>query len=164
MNHNGRPSKKELWKQKIAYGVTKLTEENVRKLGEAFAIGATVEESCDYADISPSTYYLWCDKNPELSEYFDRMRQKLPLKAKANIAGKIHNANAETGDITLSRWLVERNQPDSYGDILRIKDDRTPGNSTPDEDKLAIDALHKTLRDNRIKRSLERAKAEGEIP
>lgn len=158
-----RLSKKEIWKRNIAYGVTKMTESNVKKLGEAFAIGATIHEACDYADVSPQTYYNWCEKNPQLLEYFDRMRKKLPLKAKANIANRIHG-NYTTGDIPLSRWLVERNQPEEYGETVKLAHSGEISNDgLPDEDKAVVAELHTRLKENRLKRSHEKAKADGEL-
>lgn len=49
---------------------TKLNELTVKKLEEAFLIGATVEEACFYADISKQTYYNWSKENPELFDRF----------------------------------------------------------------------------------------------
>ena len=112
----GRITHKELWKQHIAYAVTKLTQDVVQKLDQAFSIGSTIKEACDYADISPNTYYRWVEKYPELSDHFKRMRQRLPLKAKQNIAQSIQN-----GDTGFSRWLIERFQPEQYGDRLKLE-------------------------------------------
>ena len=154
----GRPTKKEIWKRNIGYGVTKLTESVVQKLGEAFAIGATVPEACDYADVSPRTFYNWQEKNPKLLQYFSRMREKLPLKAKYNIAKRIHGEMVP-GDILLSKWLVERQQPEAYAETLKIKGEV----SSQDENKAIIDEFHSKLKSNIQKRSLEKAKQEGEL-
>lgn len=151
----GRKTKREQWLKNIAYGVTKCNELNVKKLGEAFAIGATIHEACDYADISPQTYYNWIEKKPELLEYFNRMREKLPLKAKANIAEQIHNR-----DITLSRWLIERKQPEEYGETLKLSSSEETKGELPQEDKNLIDEFHKKLIDNRLRRSKEKSKEE----
>lgn len=159
-----RPTKKEIWKRNIGYGVTKLNETNVKKLGEAFAIGATIHEACDYADVAPKTYYNWIKKNPELLPYFDRMREKLPLKAKHNIAQRIHG-QPTSGDIPLSKWLVERKQPDDYGETLKMKHDGeiNTEHSIAQEDKELIKELHTRLKTNLIKRSRDKAKQDGEI-
>ncbi len=155
---------RELWKKNIGYAVTKLTVDAVQKLGHAFAIGATIPEACDYADIAPRTYYYWVSKNDELLQYFERMRQKLPLVAKDNIATEIRGNKEKgiKGDIGLSRWLIERQQPEQYGETLNLKHSGEIGKTT-DEDKEAIDKLHETLKQNMFRRSRERAKAEGEI-
>ena len=158
-NKGGRPTNKELWKKNIAYGVTKLTENAVNKLGEAFAIGSTVGEACDYADIAPKTYYNWCEKNSELLLYFDRMRQKLPLKAKHNIAQAIHANN-----LTFSQWLVERQQPDLYAETFKMKHSgEIKGDAIYEENIRAIEIFHNILKENIKKRSLQEAKEKGDV-
>lgn len=153
--HNGRPTKKELWKAAIAYGVTKMSSESVQKLGQAFAIGATVDEACDYADIAPRTFYNWQEKNSDLMQYFSRMRQRLPLKAKTNIAESIHNK-----DIGLSRWLVERRQPGEYGETIKLDHS---GETSSDEDRAITERYHAELSATRLKRSKEKAIKDGEL-
>jgi hypothetical protein len=154
-----RPTKYEQWKQAISRGVTKLTPEVVTKLKEAFAIGATVEEACFYAEISDRTYYRWIEKNPELCQEFDRMRQKLPLKAKENIARQIQDYK----DIGLSKWLIERQQPESYGETVKLQHsgEISQGETVSDEDNQAIEEFHKKLKENAVKRIIEKAKKEG---
>jgi hypothetical protein len=63
----------------------KFTEETIRKLEEVFAIDWTVWEACFYADISWDTYYRWIKENPELSEKFNRLREKPVLKARMEV-------------------------------------------------------------------------------
>lgn len=60
---------------------TKLDDNTVKKLEEAFSIGADIPAACFYADISRQTYYNWIDSFPELKEKFDRLREKPVLKA-----------------------------------------------------------------------------------
>lgn len=61
---------------------TKLTEDTVKRLEEAFAIDATVEEACFYANISKQTYYNWIKKHTDKKERFDALRNKPVLKAR----------------------------------------------------------------------------------
>jgi hypothetical protein len=147
-----RPTKKEVWKRNIAYGVSKMTPEVIQKLEAAFAIGATVSEACDYADVSPATYYSWCQKNPELLERFDRMRTKLPLKAKENIARRIKGESI-LGDIGLSKWLVERQQPENYAETIKLQ------SSEGDDAKIVSEfeeRLQQNMRDRIIKKAKEK--------
>jgi len=153
-----RPTKKEQWRRNIGYGVTKFSESAVNKFGEAFAIGATVGEACDYADVAPQTYYNWTKKNPELLEYFQRMREKLPLKAKHNIAQAIHANN-----LSFSQWLVERQQPELYGETLKMQHTEIKGDTPHEEDIEATELFHKTIKENMRKRRMEKAKQDGEI-
>ncbi len=150
-----RPTKRQRWYKALSQMKTKLSPEIVSKLKEAFAIGATVNQACYYAEIAESTYYRWVKENPRLSEEFNTMRAKLPLAAKKNIAIAITNKE----DIGLSKWLVERTEPDSYGEKITI--DLNDG--TNPEDREAIIAFHARIKENRIKKSLEKAKEEGEI-
>ena len=112
----GRPTNDELWRQAIGAKVTKLTPETVNKLKEAFAIDCTIEQACKYAEISKQTYYNWINANPELLDEFEEMKETLPLKAKHNIALKIH-----AGDVPLSERYLSRKEPDTYADRLKIE-------------------------------------------
>ena len=153
-NKGGRPTNKELWKKNIGYGVTKLTQEAVNKFGEAFAIGATRAQACEYADVSPQTYYNWCAKNPELLEYFDKMRQKLPLKAKHNIAQAIHS-----GNLTFSQWLVERKESGDYGETLKLEHS---GEVKDGDDTEIVLQFREKLKQRMLERSKNKAKQDGE--
>lgn len=151
---NGRPNKKDAWREAISQAVTKLTPEVVGKLKEAFAIGATIEQACFYAEIHPSTYYDWVKKNPELSEEFDKMKEKMPLKAKENIAKKIHG-QPTLGDIGLSKWLLERKESDVYGDKTKIEHSgEIRSGEKNEEDEQAMEEFHAKLKENMRKRRL----------
>ena len=69
----------------------KLNDETVKKLEEAFAIDASVEEACFYADITRQTYYNWIKENIDLAEKFDRLRQKPILKARQEVIKGLNN-------------------------------------------------------------------------
>jgi len=154
----GRKSKNQKWREALSASKTKLTPEVVRQLKEAFSIGATVKQACYYAEIAESTYYDWILKNPKLGEEFTKMRQRLPLAAKTNIASAIQNMK----DIGLSKWLVERTEPDAYGETLNLK--HQGDLNLASEDKEALESFHETLRANLRERSLKKAKEEGELP
>src|SRR3989344_2413831 len=78
----GRPTKQQQKSRRISEAVSKMTSENLQKLKECFAIDASIEEACYYAEISTRTYYNWIKKNPELLQEFERLRQKPVLKAR----------------------------------------------------------------------------------
>jgi len=152
----GRPTKKEIWKRNISYGVTKMTPEVIQKFEQAFAIGATIAESCDYANVSPSTYHNWVNKNPELLDKFDRMRQKLPLKSKENIARRIHGEPV-SGDISLSKWLIERQQPEKYGETIKMQHigEIATDVTHPEDEELRLQFKSK-LKENIRRRAIEK--------
>ena len=141
---------------------TKLTEECVHKLEEAFGIGASVRQACYYANISQSTYYVWVEANPELLDRFEDLKEKLPLKALHNIASRIHGEST-TGDLGLSKWLLERRMSDEFGEKVKLEHSGELGDGTPQEDKEVIAEFHTRLKANRLRRSQEKAKADGEI-
>lgn len=88
---------------------TKMTDLTVKKLEEAFSIGATILEACIYADISRQTYYDWIKANPNLSDRFEQLREKPILKARDNIAKAIAAGDADT-----SKWYLERKKKDEF--------------------------------------------------
>lgn len=59
-----------------------MTNDKIKKLEDAFAIDASIDEACYYANISHQTYYNWLKKKPELVERFERLRQKPVLTAR----------------------------------------------------------------------------------
>lgn len=158
----GRKSKDQKWREAISKAVTKLTPEVVAKLKQAFAIGASPEQACYYAEIHVVTYYRWIKKYPELRKEFALMKQRLPLAAKTNIASAIETLK----DIGLSKWLLERKEPDEFGETLNINTtgEVNIGSHTPPEDQEAIIAMRNTLKENMLKRRTALAKEKGEIP
>ena len=85
------------------------------KLEQAALIDAPVEEMCFYADISPASYYRFMEKNPKFREKIRLLRERLTLKSRQNIAGRI-----ESGDINLSKWMLERRKPSEFGETLKL--------------------------------------------
>ena len=63
----------------------KFTPEVIAKLEHAFSIDATVEEACYYADISQDTFYRWKKGSPQLSEKFDRLKNRPVFVARQSV-------------------------------------------------------------------------------
>ena len=61
----------------------------VKKLEEAFSIGASVSEACMYADIHRDTYYRWIRNNPLLQDRFQALLEKPILKARQTVVNAI---------------------------------------------------------------------------
>ena len=97
-------------------GATKLKKSVIGKLAEAFAIDASVKEACYYAGIHKDTYYDWVKKYPTLADHFERLRERLPLKARQNIAGKI-----ESGDSEISQWFLSHKKPDEFSSKVKVE-------------------------------------------
>lgn len=138
--------------------VTKFSEECVTLLGEAFAIGANVKMACYYANISRNTFYRWLKESPSLSDRFEDLRQKLPLQALHNISKGI-----DAGEIPLSERLLAKRFPKEYAETFKIQHVDDDGTGTPNEDREIIKEFHDKLKSNRLKRSRDKAKLDGEI-
>lgn len=82
-------------------------KETVRKLKEAFAIGADVTAACAFAEISRETYYDWCKKDPKLAEETDRLREKPVLKA-------FNTVYKELDKVDTAKWYLERRRKTDF--------------------------------------------------
>jgi hypothetical protein len=67
--------------QKFKYAVM------VRRLEEAFSVGASISEACGYAGISRDTYYRWTKNNKGLLERFESLIESPVLRAKQSVVG-----------------------------------------------------------------------------
>ena len=92
--------------------------EILAKLETAFAIGATDVEACAHAGCSPSTYYRYSNDNPEFCERVNALKEKLPLKAKSELAKLIND-----GDKTTVLWYLERKKRNEFS--LKTEIDHT---------------------------------------
>lgn len=90
-------------KKKVNLGgrPTVMTSEVVIKLEQAFAIDATVEEACSYAEISRNTFYEYLKKNPEFQDRIDDLRNRPILKARQTIVKSLDNPQQ-------AQWYLER--------------------------------------------------------
>lgn len=71
----------------------------------------TDEESCHYAGINKSTYYVWRKESDEFCEVIDIAKTWLFRKAKQNLVDAV-----ESGDPDNSKWLLSRRQKDIYSE------------------------------------------------
>ncbi len=114
---------------------TVMTESVVLKLEQAFALDASVEEACSYADIARNTFYEYLKNNPEFKDRIEDLRQKPVLKARQTVVQALGDANyafkylekkkkAEfgnsvelTGNLTISQVLdnLEKDGPAPQG-------------------------------------------------
>lgn len=108
-------TKREQINRKIAAAVTKMTPEIIAKLKQAFAIDATIEEACSYAEIHTSTYHRWVIKHPELSDEFERLRQRPVLTARTTV---VRGLASDTG---LAMSYLVRKRPDEFVSKQKIE-------------------------------------------
>ena len=65
----------------------------VNKLEEAFAIDASIEEACFYANISRQSYYNNVKEGSELFDRFQALRNKPVLKARQTVVKSLDDPN-----------------------------------------------------------------------
>jgi len=109
-----RPTKRQQINKKISESMSKMTPDCINKLKEAFAIDASIEEACYYADISIQTYYNWKEKNPELFESITRLREKPVLKARQTIVTNLDK-------VASAQWYIERKRPDEFSTKTKVE-------------------------------------------
>lgn len=88
---------------------TVITDKVIKKLEEGFLNDFNIEEACLFSGISRQTFYNYINKNPEMKERFEALRENVKLKAKINIA-----KNIKKGDVDISKWLLEHRAPEEY--------------------------------------------------
>jgi hypothetical protein len=94
---------------------SKLTPEAVKKLEEAFAIDATVEEACFYAGISRQTFYNWRRENPALFDTIEALRMR-PVLAMRQAAVRLGISSYSSAMDYLSR-----KRPDEFGNRSKLE-------------------------------------------
>lgn len=87
---------------------TKITEETLMRLQIAFLAGATDDEACAFASITPKTLYNYQDSNPEFLHQKEAWKKNPVLKAKFTVVtnlDKVGNA----------QWYLERRSKAEFG-------------------------------------------------
>ena len=99
---------------------TVMTESVLQKLEAAFSIGSTDREAVAHAGIAQNSYYNYCKENPEFLQRVNDLKEKLPLKAKSELAKFINN-----GDKQAVLWYLERKKKNEFS--LKTEVDHTSG-------------------------------------
>lgn len=86
---------------------SKFTDEAKENIRKAAAVGANIKQTCYFLSISERTYQNWRTENPEFFLEMELVRERMPLKAKQNIASGL-----EKGDTELSKWILEKKDPE----------------------------------------------------
>lgn len=145
-----RPTKHEA-RYKNVGRKTKITPEVLKKLEEAAAFDATVAEMCFYAEISPTTYYTYCDKNPQFLGRIAELREKPVLLARQTVVKSLSEP------VHAFRYL-ERKRSDEFSEKSKVEHSGSVGNDDGfyDEDDDVPKKFNKEYRKNmhdRIKKS-----------
>lgn len=88
---------------------TVMTPEIIARLEDAFLHGANDKEAIFQANIGSSTFYEYCQKNPDFAERKEQLKDMVKYRAKLNVAKAINE-----GDKTLSQWYLERKAKDEF--------------------------------------------------
>ena len=92
----------------------KLTPETIAKLEQAFALDASIDEACYYADISRDCYYNWTKEFPELYDKFIRLRNKPVLLARQTVVKKLSESYSNAMD------FLKRKKKLEFGDNMDV--------------------------------------------
>ena len=88
--------------------------EKVTKLEQAFAIDASVEEACSYAEVSRKVYYEYIKRHPEFGDRIAELRQKPVLKARQTAVQKLGESYQNAMD------YLKRKRKLEFGDGIDI--------------------------------------------
>jgi len=88
---------------------TIMTPETVAKLEEAFKIGATDTEACNYANIARETYYRHLRDDSKFSDRISSAKEWPILAMKKTIVQA-----AVGGDKQAAQWYLERKRKDEF--------------------------------------------------
>ena len=116
--------------QKGAGRKTVMTDLTLSKLKEGFAQGFSVNNACIWADISQSTYFEYCKKNPQFSEHCKSLQKKPLIKSILVI-----NKSLNDGDVSTAKWYAERKGKEEFS--LRVE------NTGKDGKDMAVDVIIK---------------------
>jgi hypothetical protein len=95
---------------------SKITEDIIRKLEEAFYIDCTVGEACSRAGIGTSTYYEHIEKNKEFADKMRIAQDFAITSARAILFKSMKEANDGMGDGRLALEVVKRRDKKRYSD------------------------------------------------
>lgn len=82
---------------------TKMTENTVKKLEEAFLMGCTDIEACLFADISKQTLYTFQEKNPEFVDRKEALKSNPVMKARKVVLKALDESDIATAHKVLDR-------------------------------------------------------------
>lgn len=85
-----------------------ITEIVLRKLEEAFSVGASDKEACLIADIGETTLYEYQTSHPEFTERKAKLKEMPKYKARLTVNKFL------TTDPDIAKWYLERKAKDEF--------------------------------------------------
>lgn len=107
-----------------------ITSEKIMELKQAFHLGCTDEEACQYAGVKISTFYDFCKAHPEFSEQKELWKKNPVLRAKKLIYDSLES------DLKTARWYLERKCKEEFS----LREDTATG-STDETRQAYLQAL-----------------------
>jgi len=92
---------------------SKIDDDILGKLHQAFSIGCSDEEACAFAEINPSTLYEYQKKNPEYTKYKEQLKQKPILKAKNTLVKSLD-------DPKMALEYLKAKKKDEFGQRMEV--------------------------------------------
>jgi hypothetical protein len=89
---------------------TKMTEETVQKLEEAFEMGCTDVEACLHAGIVKQTLYNYQEENPEFVDRKQALKENPAYRARKVMYEAIKNDK----NLNTAQWYLERKKKDEF--------------------------------------------------
>ena len=86
---------------------TVITDEVLRKLDEAFAMGCTDLEACLFADISKTALYDYQQEHPEFAERKEKLKETPILLARSTVIKNLKNPQS-------AQWYLERKKKSEF--------------------------------------------------
>ncbi len=87
---------------------TKMTEETLKLLREAFVWGCTDSEACCYANISTTTLYNYCILKPEYLELKNKLKNSPTMKARRIISDNLDDDDLNTANRVIDRVTTQK--------------------------------------------------------
>ena len=111
-NKGGRPTK-HMERYKNVGRKSKMTDEVIRKLEEAFSFDCTIQEACFFAGIGSTTFYEWREKYPEKAQRLIELKNRPVLKARATIVNGL-------ADPEHAKWYLERKRKKEFSKLNNL--------------------------------------------
>ena len=114
------------------------TEEVNRKIEDAAALGASIEEIAMYAGIHRATLYRWMQDDEELKDRIQELQERPILKARQTIIKSLENPHD-------AQWYLERKRKSEFAQ--RVEQTGDKGKDLVPESLAEIKELTKILND-----------------
>jgi hypothetical protein len=118
---------------------TKMTPDTLTKLNYAFSLGCTDGEACFHADISTTTFYRYCEENPEFRDRKEVLKLNPVFKARKVLLDALDKDDTFTAHKVVERkdgtakQRVEQSGPEGgpinmkHEWILNVRKAKAPG-------------------------------------